>query len=254
MTIQELHWEIKFRYNKLDSNHRKDFVPAELDRLLNYSVIPDYVEICTTGNNYKKYKIPFEATVQRIDMISTLIVKQPEQPSITPTFDATTKSYECKFSDLEYPYRHFIRAYILTDCGGITLFPHQLVDNTELNILLRDKQRRPSKKWKRVIGSIGRSSNGVGSSLYIYTNGEITISEVFIEYIKDPVKVFFSGYDTLEFESSGTGYESSDPAVTSDIPETYHGVLVDLAVQTLSNMLGDTNKVNLTQDKLLNTL
>lgn len=254
MTITELHWEIKHKVNKLDSNFHKDLVPAELDRILNYSVIPDFVEIVATGNNYKKYKLPFESTIQRIDMVGNLIVKATEQPPLTPVYDSIIQSYECKLSQLDYNYKHFVRAFILTDCGRINIVRSQLVENQELDLLLLDKTRRPSKKWKRVLCTIGKSSTEDLKSLYIYTNGEITTEEVYIEYIKQPKLVFFGGYNTLEYISSGTGYQSTDPPVDSDIDANYHGVLADMAAQLILGLLGDQNSVNNLENKLNNTL
>jgi len=76
MTIERLHQEIKFRWNKLNSNHKKDLPGAYLDDALNKAT-DDFIEIFYSGNNSKEYKFGFEVIQQRIDMLQTLVVELP---------------------------------------------------------------------------------------------------------------------------------------------------------------------------------
>lgn len=52
MFIQELHYDIKSTYNKLDSNNRVDLVPAQIDRIINNSSL-ELVELVYGGNTSK---------------------------------------------------------------------------------------------------------------------------------------------------------------------------------------------------------
>lgn len=224
MTIQRIHQLIKLKFNELDSNRRVDIPAPLLDDLIN-TVIHDYVEIFYSGKSLNKYG--FEVTQQRIDMLSTLV----ESEALTPTLNKDT--YEIDFSKLKKQYMHLVRAFASTDCGiiGITQTQHD-----DLNDILKDALRGPSKKWKRLIG-VQRASSGTDStSLYIHT-GDIVVDDVTIEYIRCPKKVFSGGYNSLEYNlGNKSSYKTGDEPVTSDIPEKYHDLLVDMTVMELKRI------------------
>jgi hypothetical protein len=260
MIIQEMHWEFKQRGNKLDSNHYKDLSSNEIDARLNDAAFI-FSEIMYSGNSLKQYKLGFEVTQQRIDMLSTLVVGQPKQPLVSPTsFDSVLGIYEFDLSALVQPYFHLLRVTASTQCGlvGVKLEQHD-----DLTFTLSDKHRKPSLKWKRLIGAFKSSvSSTTETSLYIYTNNEFTIDGLYIEYLKCPAKVYLGDYDSLEYlqcvadagsnceqfynQSSGTPTGSVD----CDLPAKYHTFVVDIAVQEMSRILEDGNRFNLKQNKI----
>jgi len=138
------------------------------------------------------------------------------------------------FANLTFEYVHFLRAFINTDCAGdINVTSAQLVQQDDLNIVLVDAFRKPSLKWRRLIASIGKSKNQLGqSSLYLYTNGEFAVTNVYVEYLKAPKVVYFGGYDSLD-----NLYTTGDPQVDCDLPVFYHGAIIDFAVQNLFRTL-----------------
>lgn len=243
MNINEIHYRIKMRGNKLDSNYMKNLPPAQIDVLIN-DTTQDYIEMFYTGNNTQGYDVGFEVGEQRIDMLSSLVVKNQEQAILAPSnYNSTLNMYEFKLSGLAQPYRHFVRAYIFSDCGTISLVSANLTQHDDLSSVLTDKTRKPSKLWKRIIATIGKdSSNFQESSLYIYTGGEFTITGVYIEYVKQPQVVYFGGYDSLD----GL-YTVGDPQVDSDIPVTYHSLLCDMCIQNLFRNLLSPGAVGLFQ-------
>ena len=237
--IRYLHKEFKLRYNAIDSNHKKDYPAAFIDDFYNTALF-DYVEIFATGNNAKRYRIGFEVTQQRTDMISTLVISD----SMTPTA-VVDGVYEFNLDSLSERYFHLVRASANTDCGTINIKPEQ---HDDLNYVLSDEYCKPSRKWKRLISTIKRSSSGEGSSVYVYTNNEFNLDGINIEYIKYPRKVFFGGYNSLECD--GTNYCIDSPSVDPDIPYAYYSVLVDLAVQEASRALYDVNQINIREQKI----
>ncbi len=108
MTTDRIRHEIKLRWNKINSNHKKDFPDAYLDDIVN-DTINDYIEIFYSGNNSKKYKLGFEVTQQRIDMLSTLVVpfKSAATTLVSPTI------YKLELSSLDPQYKHFVRARVI---------------------------------------------------------------------------------------------------------------------------------------------
>ena len=246
MTIQRLHQEIKFRWNKLNSNHKKDFHPAALDDIINKAT-DDYIEIFYSGNNSKEYKFGFEVTQQRIDMLQTLVPTNPDGSILSyPATLVSTGQYRVNIAAFVPKYRHFLRAYVVPVECPTKKIPVTLVRSNDLDVKLADSNTQPSLIWNRCLGSIKNNN------LLLYTTG-YTITEVKIEYIRNPVKVFSGGYDSLEFlNGDTTAYSSSSPLVTSDLPEQYHDLLADVAVAYIARSLEDNNKFNLQKEQILN--
>lgn len=239
MTIERIHQEVKFRLNKLNSNHKEDFPVEYIDDGIN-KVTNDYIEIFYAGNLTKPYKLGFEVTQQRIDMLSSLVV--PEVFINLSLFG--TDIYSANLASLALPYKHYLRGYVTsTQCAGKKI-PVTIVTHNNLDRMLRDVNQQPSLKWNRCLGVFK------DGKLFLYTNG-FTINRLYIEYLRQPVKVFFGGYDSLEYlEGDTTAYKAADPSVTSDLPEDYHDLLVDMVVQYLSSVIEDANTFNFQKEKI----
>jgi len=234
MTIDRIHQEIKARWNKVNSNHKKDFPKAYLDDAINKAQ-DDFVEIFYSGNNSKKYRFGFEVTQQRIDMLNNLVVSQT-----LPMTLVSTNHYKCDLTTNVPAYRHFLRGTAkLTTCANS--FPITITRLNDLDIKLRDANTKPSTMWGRVLGSFSNKS------LNVYTDG--TLQTVSIDYLKNPIKVFSGGYDSLEFiNGDSSAYQSSTSKVQSEIDESFHDILVDMVVQYLSALLENNNKYQIQSD------
>jgi len=240
MVISRLHYEIKFRYNKLNSNHKADLLPAQIDDAIN-KASDDYVEIFYSGNNTKEYRLGFEVTQQRVDMLSTLVVPEKQ---LVPTL-VRTNLYKVS-TTITPAYRHFLRGWVVSN-GCSTRIPITIVRHNDLDNKLKDDNQKPSLMWQRCLGVF--KSDG----LYLYT--DYTITDVYIEYLTNPVKVFSSGYDSLEYIQGDTSaYKTADPIVNSNLPNQFHDLLVDMTVQYLARTLEDTNKFNLQKEQILSKI
>lgn len=240
MTIERIHQEIKFRWNKLNSNHKKDFNSAVLDDAIN-KASDDFVEIFYSGNNSKEYKFGFEVTQQRMDMLQTLIVPAVSKAATL----VSTGLYRVDISTLVPKYRHFLRAYVVPVECPTKRIPVTITRINDLDTKLADANTQPSLTWNRCLGSIKNNN------LELHTK-DYTITEVKIEYLRNPVKVFYGGYNSLEFEKGDlTAYSSASPKVTSDLPEQFHDLLVDMVVAYIARALEDVNKLNLQKDQIL---
>lgn len=260
-TIRELHYEFKLQYNKLDSNHKKDLSPLEIDSLLNYAQW-EYIEIFYSGENVKKYKLGFEVTQQRIDMLSNLVIGK-KQPSLIPDNILANNCYEFYLDTTEgqlvEEYIHFVRASVQTNCGVINV---EVERHNDLNMLLCDTYKKPSKKWKRLIAVIEASTNpNVESSLYVYSEDDFIIESLNLEYLKKPRDVFFGGYNSVKYNdciSKGIGiptcqsqfYFSTTTPVDSEISSNYQYMLVNIATQEIARRLEDINRFQLKQEKI----
>jgi len=220
MIIKRLHQEIKYAVNKLDSQNYPDLVPEMIDDVINF-VQNRYVEDLVMGNNNSGYNYGFEIDRQRLDMLQTLVI-----PDTTLSVVSTSIiSPDCIAHVFNLPenYKHYIRFYYSNDCK---FQPIDIKSHDQLNSLIKNDLTKPSLIWERAIGGI--ESNTLKA--YIAE----TISDVTIEYIKQPRNVFFGGYNTLEYdEGDSTAYNTTTQPITSELPEQYHYLLVDLCAQEI---------------------
>lgn len=246
MKIARMRHEIKLRWNKINSNHKKDLPDAYLDDIINDS-IHEYVEIFYSGQNPKKYNLGFEVTQQRIDMLSTLVV--PDNSSVTATHVSGNK-YTYQLDDLNPTYGHFLRGSVIVEsCDNLSI-PIYIIRHNDFDTKIGDENTKPSLKWRRSLGLIKGDTDG-GQVLYVYTDDNFTATNLKIEYLKKPRKVFSGGYDSYEYLlGDTTAPSSSDTPIDCDLPELYHTLVVDIAVQNIARMLEDINKIQITEEKI----
>ena len=248
MNIKRMHAEIKLRMNKMNSNHKKDLPTAYIDDFLN-DAQEELIEICYSGNNRKKYPLGFEMNQSRIDLLSTLVISE-EAVAVTLV---STGIYKINLNGLTNKYDHFLNGAVATSCGKMFI---EIVRHNEIDTLLLNENRKPSGIWKRCLGVFATdvSSN---KCIYLYTDGVFTISGATITYLKRAKKMFFGGYDTLEFTNGdNTAPAVATPAISTELPDvgTVHSNVVDIAIQLMSIALEDPNKLQLVEEKLTRTL
>lgn len=231
MNIAKQHSEFKIRLNKIDSNHYVDLFPSQIDSFLDNAAL----FICNHYGEIGK----FQQTQFTKDMFGTLLIKYPDQPEITPIANEEGQ-YEINLNDLKYEYLHLDGAYV--QCGK-SVIPVTMITRDE-DQKLNDYSQKPNFRWKRLLGVIAKSSSTPTTSLYIYSDVNLTDKKVRVEYVKYPRKVFFGGYDTIEYlncqrlnnvpnspiEDCSPYYNSSTYPINSDLPPAYHDLQVDVAV------------------------
>lgn len=242
MIIELWHYNFKLRYNKVDSQHKKDFNPAEIDEILN-DAISIWREQQYSGNNEKKASA--EVLQQQIDFLSTLLVQFPVQPLI-PANLVTEGVYEFPLSTtkgLVYPYLHLMRIFgKITGCSEKV--ETTIIQHDDLTYVLSDPHRKPSKGFfKRLVATFGKSSiTGIETSLFIYTDG-FTIDGIYPEYYKKPNIVSIGGYKDI----NGILKQK----VECDLPESFHTKIIDIAVAEADRIVRDQYGLQADSQKLL---
>lgn len=242
-SIYKAHWLFKERYNKTNSNHYRDFSPIQIDQFLT-DAIHQFIEI---------HAFP-EMHQQRFDMVANLVVTYPEQPDVAYS-SANDNVYEFKMSELVYPYLHFKRAYVDTNCG---LTKVEIVGQGRLNDILTDVLQQPSKKWRRLVGAFAKSSDENGISLYVYADDDFIVSTLRIEYVRKPKQPFFGKYNSLEYkqciDTNGTNcgqyYNTTSPLQDIEINDNYLTTIVDIAVKEAARVMRDAGTVQLQTEKI----
>lgn len=240
-TIQRLHQEIKFRYNKLDSNHKQDLPPAYIDDMI-YTSILDYIDMFYSANQQKIQRYGFEETQSRIDMLQSFVTEfksDDDNIKLISTedeagFTLSTYSLDC--------YLHHVRTIAKTKCGYKSISIEQ---HDDVNLKLKSKFTQPDDKWCSVLATIHQDK------LQIYSASPIEYIKG--EYIKLPKKPFIGGYNTLEYINGDKDY----PNASSDVihPEFNANVcnhIARIAVINISDILQDYNHSTIIQNKLIN--
>jgi hypothetical protein len=232
MQIAEMHYQFKVKVDKVDSLKNRNFLPAEIDWLLN-EAIDIFVE--------QRYKpdstgVGFEVDQTRIDELSTLVIKYPLlQPAITPTLVANgIYKVELSKPTLAYDYRHLIRVsgkMAKQGCTTKIFYDPMVVQHDDLTSSLTNYHNKPDFQWGIIPMVIGKGNQN--SALYLYTNGDFIIPEVHLEYIKKPDKVSIGGYT----------YIDGNPSLQTncDLPEKTHREIVDIAALLAKGDLENPN-------------
>lgn len=239
MTISEMHWELNHRYNKLNSNDKINLTPIELDAILN-SAILKFVQSTYKGSAQHGILQMLDYTQQSKDILNPLVVTE-------------THPYSQSFSidNLNNKYLHHVRLTLTTNCG---IFNVLVASHDDLSYILEDAFTQPSKAWRRVVATFN------DNAINFYVPNNVTITNVNVTYLKSPVEVYFgsystanytyAGYNSVEFNTSGTGYRIGDPPVHCDLPESYHDTVIEFALQLLSQRLYDNNQVQYSADNI----
>ena len=245
MSIQELHYDFKFKVDKVDSLQNENFLPAEIDWILNEAVAI-YIKQRFGTNNSKK--IGFEGDQKRIQDLKSLHIKCPTniQPAVVPIL-VSTGVYELRLSQLTFDFLFLTRGSALaskTNCGQRVISLKE-VQNDDYNDVSIDPFWKPSFEWRECPVNFGRTDTLLSDkgSIYLYTNGDFNIDEVYIEYLKYPNKVSIGGYN----------YIDGNPSVLTecDLPEETHREIVDIAVTECSRIITNPNFLQITQSKQL---
>lgn len=237
MTLQELHYDFDLKIDKVATFSKEDFTRAEKDWLLNEAQ-KVFVKTRITGNNVSG--TAFETTQKRIDDLSSLVVKFPQQPEIIP-IGLDGGVYELPLENLAYPYLYFIRgqATVLLPNSCTKLASLKLVQHDDLNYLLEDPFNNSD--YSEIVFNFGRASNGNKSSIYLYP-GIHSLGGIRLEYVKKPSRINYGGYAYID----GVAY----PQQECELPEHTHSEIVDLAVQIASGIIESPEYVQLKTQKV----
>lgn len=245
MSIQEMVYDFKIKADKVDSLRNENFEPWEIDQILNDSQLI-FLKTRTAQNNI--YQAGFEKIQKRVDDLSTLLVKFPLQPSITPT-NLGNGIYEVKLEDLLFDYFQLERIEVditKTNCGTVKVRKSEFARQNNIGNILTNPYEKPSFEWRVVPHQFGKSTTGTGSSIFFYTNNEFTVSACYPEYLKIPQRVWIGTYNSLD-----GNYIVGQPAVSSELPEHTHNEIVDIAVNEAARIIkSDPNFFDLTFQKL----
>jgi hypothetical protein len=251
MLITEMHYDFKIKADKVDSLRNENFEPFELDWLINEAQLI-FLKTRTALNNV--YQAGFEKIQKRVDDLSTLLVKFPEQPALSvPLLLNSNGVYELKLNRLTHKYFQLQRVEVeitKPNCGSKRVRKSEFARENNIGNILTNPYEKPSFEWSSVPHQFGRSSDGESASIYFYTNNEFTVSACYPEYLKMPKRVWIGTYNSLDGNYT-LPVTPTNPVVSSEFPEHTHNEIVDIAVNEAARIIkSDPNFFDLTFQKL----
>lgn len=239
MNIVEMHYDYDVKIDKVASSGKLNFTRPEKDWLLNRAA-EMFVKQRYGLNN--PHRTGFEGIQKRTDDLKSLVIKYPLQPALTPTMH-DENTYEVPLNQLEYPYWFLVRGtvqVVFSDCVQDASL--KFIQHDDLNYALQDPFNNSSRE--EVLFNFGRSSSNPNvDAIYIYP-GDMSIGNVYLEYVKQPAKMNYGGYVYID----GVTY----PAQDCDLPEHTHAEIVDIAVQLAAGIIEDPNYVQLKTQQVFN--
>lgn len=235
-SIRELHYAIDVGMDRLGTLSKENLKKGEKDWLLNEAQMIFLKRRTSPHNNRNE---GFEASQKRIDDLSTLVIKYPLQPGVTPTLDSGV--YIVDFADLLYTYYQLVDAscdVVLSD-NCTKLVPLKLIQHDDIRTVLRDPFNNAS--IEGIPYNFGRSLSNNTSSIFIYPR-QLNISKVYLEYIKYPSKVSFGNYTYID----GNVY----PEATLEFPTHTHSEIVDIACQIAALNIESPEYIQLKSQKV----
>ncbi len=218
MTIKEMHYDLKMKLNKVDSEQNENLMIPEIDWVLNEA---QEIFIKLVAEPRVKSYLGFETTQRTIDDIRTIVINNAEIAVINNT------------SSLPENYLHFIKAEVEMSKGKCTGVKGRVFIRQHDDEFQESPFDRSSFEWRTINGVF--YENGVK----FYTDNTFTINKVFLSYIKKPRFIHNAedfrngGYETL----SGQLLSGS---VNCELPEHTHREIVDIAVLLITgNMIPD---------------
>jgi len=239
MIVEQLHKELERKWYLNGNNYRPGLTDLQRDQVLNESVF-DYVEYFLHGRNPKELNFGIEFDQQRTDMLDTLIYSYPQEPLLVSSGVNTTENeHTFDFRNLTKPYKSYVTSRLSTNCGDVKV---RIEQHGDLSSVLSDSHRRPSAKFREVPGFLRNDT------VHIYTGGLFTVSGLKLTYIKKPNRVTIGTYSDVPTVDNPN--PPLLPKTQCDLPEDYHPLLIEIAVQNLDRIYRDVPGMQIQTQKI----
>lgn len=204
MTVAQMHTAFKFGMDKLDALNYPNFLPEEIDLLLNQAQ-DRYVKQRYGLNNVKRQS--FEETQKRTEDLKNLV----RAITLIPAAYATDNiNVNARFVTLPLDHWFIIqeRASITyEDCHGDDLTVNariKPIQHVEFDVIIEDPFKKPNKEKVLRLMENGR--------VELITDSTTTLNSYYLRYIKQPVRISISTPTNCEL-SDHTHQEIVDEAI-----------------------------------------
>lgn len=214
MTIKDMHYDFKKKFNKIDSQQNKNLLIPEIDWSLNEAQNL-YVDMIAQPR-IKTY-LGFEKSQKNTDDIRTLVVSDYcSNISSIGTPSSTTIA-------LPENYRYFIKGDVFISKGNCTGVKARLYIREHDDEFEESPFDKSSFEWRTINGVF--TENG----LQIFSDTTFTYQKLCMSYIRKP-RLIHNAEDYVNGSYTLPSGEILTGAVDCELPEHTHSNIVDLAV------------------------
>ena len=228
MTVQDMHYDFKLKFNKVDSQDQANFKAPEIDWWLN-EAMEVFMKQRYGINNIKGEG--FETTQKRIDDLRNLVIKDQSLPATALTID---NSFEAPLPG-DYIFAIRLQAETSKEPCGRRICVCTPTQHDDLSSVLKDPYYEPSFEWGEVPIVYGTKSDTVADSnkVFGYTDGSFVINSFILDYLRQPKRIaFVSGLPGQSYNYPDGSTVDQDQGC--ELPDHTHREIVDLAVQMAS--------------------
>lgn len=228
MTIEQMHYDFKKKFNKIDSQQYRNYLVTEIDWVLNEA---QELFVKMVAEPRVRSYLGFEKSQRNIDDIRTVVVT----PKSNPT--ASIINVVDNVAELPEDYWFFIKAQVEMSKGSCTeikarVFPRQHDDEFE-----ESSFDNSNFAWRTVNATFFQGG------IRLYDDGTFTNDKLCLTYIKrlryiHNAKDFRGGQYKLSSGEILTG------SVNCELPEGTHREIVDLAVAIASGEINSPEYQN----------
>ena len=222
MNVRAMHYDIKLKLNKIDSNQNRIFRIPEIDMVLN--------EACNTfiksvAEPRIAPQLGFETSQRTIDDIRTLVINNKE---LIPVRISNTEYYV----ELPDNYMFYISSYVDLKRGNCSSRESRCILRQHDDMFKESPFDKSSYEWKEV--NITFYEKGIK----IHTDGTFEIEKLKLNYIRKHAYIhnaqdFLPNREYKDFYGNIlTGSQDCE------LPEHTHNEIVDIAVLILAGNLG----------------
>lgn len=218
--------KMKQRLNKLDSQDYDNVTCWQVVEAFNKAQV-EWARRQLHGINVVKEGD--EQSTRRKDDLQKLLIKEPLAAAKKDIY------YEGNIP-ADYLQWKRVDIYAKKDCCDPRRMTVYLAEEGNLNQLLRDKSKQPNFEWAETFATL------IDDTVHMYTNGEFEISDAFLTYYRQPVKIQITGCsDPYTGVITATEVECE---FKDDIIE----LIIDEAVSILAGDMESGNQFSRTQE------
>lgn len=230
----ELLYEFELKINKIARQDNQNIPLEDKIFFLNQAQIT-WVKSKVGINNI--YKIGYEGFRKRIDDLQVLKINNYKM-DVFKTDNKRYLGYESNIAGVDN-YMYYISAYADCDYKGCnSTLGVNLIKEGELEVLYFDTNYQPSFKWRETIATMG------SNKMYTYTDGTFDIKNVYLTYLRHPLKIDSEGYVKLD----GNDSVNQD----CELPEYAKNDIVDLAVKFAAQSTDNILQSQVAKERELN--
>lgn len=207
MTASEMHTAFKFGMDKFDSLNYPNFLPAEIDLLLNQAQ-DNFIKQRYGITNTKRQS--FEETQKRTEDIKNVVVRSTIAPSANASDNINSYSRFVTLPTDHWIIIHELTGISYTDCNGDTITDRaytRAIQHNDYTLLMNNPFEKPDESNILRLMENGR--------VELIPPSNVTITNYYLTYIKKPRRI----------------NNVSNPTVSCELSDHTHQEIVNEAIK-----------------------